>query len=191
MVPILYDDAPDWYGDLVSQDDGSFLKTCIPRHLDFFKSRKEDHDKDFVQVVRLLKFWARKVKSEQEGFRFKSFMIEMILAHLSDEGITFSDYPEALQHFFTYVAETGLKEKIVFDDYYKPTEVEEFSTPIQIIDPVNPENNVSELYTEENADDIVMAALDAGDAIDAALRATNKQETVRYWQKVFGNSFQG
>ncbi len=33
------------------------------------------------------------------------------------------------------------------------------------------------------------AALDAGDAIDAALYAPTKQETVYYWQKVFGSSF--
>ena len=30
VVPILYNGDPDWYGDLVSQDDGSFLKTNIP-----------------------------------------------------------------------------------------------------------------------------------------------------------------
>ena len=61
---------------------------------------------------------------------------------------------------------------------------------MQIIDPVNAENNVSKLYTRGQADAIVDAALDAGDAIDAALRAPTKQETVRYWQKVFGSSFQ-
>jgi len=48
---------------------------------------------------------------------------------------------------------------------------------------------VSRLYTPAQADAIVDAALDAGDAIDAALAAPTKQETVRYWQKVFGPSF--
>ena len=38
---------------------------------------------------------------------------------------------------------------------------------------------------------IVDAALDAGDAIDAALTAPTKELTVYYWQKVFGPSFQG
>ena len=62
--------------------------------------------------------------------------------------------------------------------------------PVQIIDPVNAENNVSRLYTAQQADAIVSAALDAGDAIDAALAAPTKQETVYYWQKIFGSSFQ-
>ena len=51
-------------------------------------------------------------------------------------------------------------------------------------------NRQCKVYTAANADLIVEAALDAGDAIDAALYAPTKQETVRYWQKVFGPSFQ-
>ena len=61
---------------------------------------------------------------------------------------------------------------------------------MQIIDPVNAANNVARLYTAANADAIVDAALEAGDAIDAALAAPTKQLTVAYWQKVFGSSFQ-
>ncbi len=102
----------------------------------------------------------------------------------------FSDYPEALQHFFTYIARTDFREKIIFDDYYPRSSVGTFSDPVQIIDPVNAVNNVARLYTAANADAIVEAALDAGDAIDAALAAPNKQLTVAYWQKVFGSSFQ-
>ena len=117
-------------------------------------------------------------------------MIEMILSHLCDQGLAFSDYPEALQHFFTYVARTDMRERIIFTDYYGPTAVGTFYEPIQIVDPVNAGNNVSRLYTAAQADMIVEAALDAGDAIDAALAAPSKQETVYYWQKVFGSSFQ-
>jgi len=190
VVPILYDSDPEWYGNLVSQDDGSFLETCIPRHLDFTRKRKQAQETDFAQVVRLTKFWARKMKNENEKFRFKSFMIELILAHLSDQGLDFSDYPEALQHFFTYVANSNLDERIAFDDYYKLSEVGTFTDPVRIIDPVNPNNNTARLYTAENVTAIVDAALDAGDAIDAALKAPTKQETIYYWQKVFGPSFQ-
>lgn len=190
VVPILYNGDPNWYGNLVSQDDGSFLETCIPRHLEFIRKRKQAHETDFAQVVRLIKFWAAKMKREQDGFRFKSFMIELVLAHLADQGATFSDYPDALQRFFTYVAQSDIRELIVFTDYYPASSVGSFTEPVKIIDPVNARNNVSKLYTAAEADAIVEAALDAGDAIDAALRAPTKQETVRYWQKVFGSAFQ-
>ncbi|MBF9052313.1 nucleotidyltransferase [Roseobacter sp. HKCCD9010] len=191
VVPILYNGDENWYGNLVSQDDGSFLKTSIPLHLEFARKRKNRQEKHFAQVVRLVKFWTRHMKREQEGFRFKSFMVEMILSKLCDDGLDFSDYPEALQHFFTYVARSNMREKIIFGDYYATGSVGSFTEPVQIIDPVNAENNVSRLYTNAEADMIVDAALDAGDAIDSALAAPTKQETVYYWQKVFGPSFQG
>ncbi|MBX3521606.1 MAG: nucleotidyltransferase [Xanthobacteraceae bacterium] len=190
VVPILYDGDKNWYGNLVSQDDGSFLRTNIPFHLDFISRRKKKHEQDFSQVVRLVKFWARKMKAERDGFRFKSFMIELILAHLADTGCRFDDYPEALQAFFTYVATSDLRKRITFSDYCEVPPVGAFAERIQIIDPVNSENNVSRLYSSQQADMIVDAGLDAGDAIDAALTAPTKQETVYYWQKVFGSSFQ-
>ncbi|MEE9303356.1 MAG: CBASS oligonucleotide cyclase [Thiotrichaceae bacterium] len=189
VVPILYDGDPNWYGNLVSQDDGSFLETSIPLHLDFAKKRKQAQVTHFAQVVRLIKFWVKNTKRENGNFRFKSFMVEMVLAHLNDQGLDFSDYPEALQHFFTYIAQTNMRQPIIFDDYYNLNEVGTFSEPIQIIDPVNAKNNAGKLYTSAQADEIVDAALDAGDAIDAALAAPTKSETLYYWQKVFGSSF--
>jgi hypothetical protein len=188
VVPILYNGDPDWCGNLVSQDDGSFLEACIPRHLEFIRKRKQAHETNFAQVARLVKFWSARMKREQDGFRLKSFMIELILAHLSDQGEDF--YPEALQNFFTYVARSNIRDLIVFTDYYKASAVGSFTEPVKIIDPVNAKNNVSKLYTAAQADAIVDAALDAGDAIDAALAAPTKQETVRYWQRVFGSAFQ-
>lgn len=190
VVPILYDGDPNWYGNVVSQDDGSLLKTNIPLHLEFIGKRKKAQKTHFAQIARLVKFWTRKVKNEQESFRFKSFMVELVLAHLSDGGADLSDYPEALQYFFTYVAKTNFRERIVFCDYYKPSTVGTITEPVQIIDPVNAANNVSRLYTAQQADAIVDVALAAGDAIDAALAAPTKLETVKYWQKVFGSSFQ-
>ena len=159
VVPILYNGDPNWYGDLVSQEDGSFLKTNIPLHLQFIKKRKQAQPEHFAQVVRLVKAWAKIVKAGQEGFRFKSFMIELILSRLCDHGLDFSDYPEALQHFFTYVAKSNMREKIVFTDCYSASTVGTFTEPVQIIDPVNAKNNVSRLYTSTQADGIVEAAL--------------------------------
>lgn len=190
IVPILYNGDPDWYGNLVSQDNGSFLETCIPKHIEFIRTRKKKQDTHFAQVVRLAKYWVQNVKSERDGFRFKSFMVELIMSKLIDNGEDFSDYPEALQNFFTYLAKTNLRELIAFSDYYSLTQVGSFSEPAKIIDPVNAKNNAAKLYTNQQIAAIVDAAIDAGDAIDAALVAPTKQETVYYWKKVFGPTFQ-
>ena len=191
LVPIIYEGKADWRGYLVSQFDGSYLETSIPLHLEFAKKRKDQQPEHYGQVVRLIKFWARKQKREIEGFRFKSFMIEMILAKLSDNGVDFSNYIEALQAFFTYIVKSNLEEKIIFEDYYSAKEVNDFNDPVEIIDPVNSKNNVSKLYTRHQADLIVEAAMNAGDAIDAAEFAPNKNLTIQYWRMVFGPSFTG
>ena len=189
VVPILYFGDKDWYGCVVSQDDGSLLETCIPRHLDFIRSRKQKQETHFAQVIRLAKYWVKLMKTERSGFRFKSFMVELIMAKLLDKGVNFSDYPEALQSFFTYLATSNLNELIVFYDYYKASDVPVFPNPIRVVDPVNSKNNAAKLYTRAQADEIVDAAIDAGDAIDGALSATSKEKTVYYWQKVFGTTF--
>lgn len=191
LVPIIYEGKADWRGYLVSQADGSYLETSIPLHLEFARKRKDQQPEHYAQVVRLVKFWARKQKNEIDGFRFKSFMIEMILAKLSDNGIDFSDYIEAIQAFFTYIVKSNLDQKIIFEDYYRISDVKGSSDTVQIIDPVNAENNVSSLYTRYQADLIVNAATDAGDVIDAAEFAPTKTLTVQYWQSVFGPSFMG
>ncbi|NML17056.1 CBASS oligonucleotide cyclase [Azohydromonas caseinilytica] len=191
VVPVLYAGDSAWRGNLVSQEDGSFLETSIPLHLEFIRKRKRAQETHFAQVARLLKFWARRMKQEREGFRFKSFMVELILAHLTDQGQDLSDYPDAMQAFFTYIARSNLRQRIVFTDHYPVSDVGKCFDVVQIFDPINPTNNVAKLYTAEQADAIVDAALDAGDAIDAALSAPTKELTVRYWQKVLGSTFQG
>ena len=140
-------------------------------------------------MVRLVKFWAAKIKREHEGFRFKSFMIELILAHLA---IKDAISPIILRRCSISSPMSPRPTCGSSSSSATITKLPQapLSDPVQIIDPVNAKNNVSHLYTDADADAIVDAALEAGDAIDAALAAPTKQETVAYWQKVFGSSFQ-
>jgi len=101
----------------------------------------------------------------------------------------FSDYPEALKEFFHYVARSNMRERIVFADYYDPLIVDPLPGPVQIIDPVNPKNNVGRLCANEEADAIVDAARVAEDEIDLAWSEPTKESTAYYWQKVFGSPF--
>ncbi len=189
VVPVIYEGDPQGRGYLISQRDGSRLMTSIPMHLEFIRKRKQANNIHFAQTIRLVKYWARNKKSEIDGFRFKSFMIEMILSHLADNGMNFNDYTESLAGFFNYIVTDDFRSRIVFPDYYKANEVSIDSAPIEVVDPVNPANNVGLYYTKQEADLIVDEALAAGDAIDAALYATTKAETVRHWQKILGSSF--
>ena len=189
VVSVLYDGDPDGKGLLIFRDTGETILTSIDQHLEFVRTRKGNHGKHFAQVVRLLKFWVRQCRSENDEFRFKSIMIELVVAHLGDNGLALDDYPEALAEIFNYLATTGLKHPICFSDYYDPKLCKSIDHPIRIWDPVNHENNVAKLFTADQRTSIVEAAFQAADAVDSALRAPTKGETVRYWQKVFGTSF--
>lgn len=190
VVPVYADEQEegDW-GDLLSQEDGERLRTNIAHHKEFIAKRRASNP-HYAQVVRLLKWWARTRKADNSAFGFKSFLVELVLAKLVDDGVKLDDYPEALSQFFAYIAEKGFREQIHFTDYADEVGVPgACSDPIRVFDPVNPGNNVARKYDESARQVIVSECIDAGDAIDAALYAPTKGETVAYWQKVFGPSF--
>ncbi|MGD8450886.1 MAG: CBASS oligonucleotide cyclase [Phycisphaerae bacterium] len=192
IVPVFYDGDPDDKGWLVSKRTGRLMMTSIPMHRAFIRKRKEAQPQHFAQVVRLAKWWAAEQKGANAAFRLKSFIIELICAHLADNGHSFSDYRESLEILFNYVVDTELRERIAFADYYDTSKSPTTLThPIQIFDPVNPDNNTASQYTEENRRLIVTAAQDALDALNEAHTAATKGHAVEMWRIVLGNSFRG
>lgn len=192
LVPVFYDGDPNNKGLLVSQDNGSTLMTSITMHLDFIRKRKAAQETHFAQIVRLLKWWAAEQKLKDANFRFKSFMVELICAHLADSGQSFADYRKGMEAFFNYIVSTGLKKRIAFKDYYQPSELPSTATGVvEIFDPVNAKNNVASQYTEQNRKLIVEASLDALDALNEAHTAATKGHAVEMWRLVLGSSFKG
>jgi hypothetical protein len=189
-VPVLYEGEADNVGYLIVSDTGERVHTSISRHLDFIRARKKAIPDDFAQVVRLCKWWSGNQKALDPDFRLKSFMVELICAHLADIGTDFSDYCEAMSSFFVYIVKSGLTERIAFGDYYAASEMPtSTSAPIEILDPVNHANNVATTYTTTDRTRIVTAATDALEAIADAAYATTKGRAVEDWQVVFGSTF--
>lgn len=192
VVPVLYEGDPNDCGYLVRKNTGQRVMTSIPRHLEFIRNRKKTHGDDFKQVIRLVKWWKNVELKTDPNFRFKSFMIELLWAHLADKGSVLADYPEALEQFFTYIVKSELRERVSFTDYYPSSKLAgPTSDAIEVFDPVNPENNVATNYTLEGRARIVAAAGRALDALGEARYATTKGDAVECWQDVLGPSFQG
>jgi tRNA nucleotidyltransferase (CCA-adding enzyme) len=192
VVPVLYEGEPDDRGCLLAKDTGDRLDTSVKLHLEFIRKRKKAHPDDFAQLVRFMKWWIREQKKLDRSFKFKSFMAELLVAKLADDGVDLTDYPEALAHIFNYIVESKLGERVAFTDYYPkrglpaPT-----GDPIEIFDPVNPENNVAFRYSTSDLGRILTAAEVALDAITEASYATTKAEAVACWQLVLGTRFKG
>jgi hypothetical protein len=195
VVPVLYKGDPDNMGYLVTKD-GRHVLTSISRHIEFIQRRKARQPEHYAQFVRFAKYWTKLrkniYKARGEHFRFKSLMVELICAHLADQGLDTSDYTESLQQFFAYIVRTELKEPIFFDDFYNPNQIKlSDQDVIHIYDPVNPENNIGRTYDENQRRQIVEEAHHALDAITTAATATTKSEAILNWQKILGTTFGG
>jgi tRNA nucleotidyltransferase (CCA-adding enzyme) len=192
VVPVQYEGDPDDRGYLFASDGGKPVLTSIPLHLEFIRKRKNQHKDHFAQIVRLVKWWVRLQKSKDDGFRMKSFMTEMIVAHLADSGIVMDDYTVTLERVFTYIVKSRLKTCIYFTDYYPASKLPQpTGKPIEIFDPVNPNNNVAAIYDDSHRQKIVAAAQEALEAISEARFATTRGRAIECWQDMLGPSFRG
>lgn len=191
VAPVVYAGLPDDRGDLITSD-GMRVETSIRLHLQFIRTRKTQYGKNYAQVIRFLKYWAREQKRVQgKDFRCKSFLLELIVAHLAQTGLTLDDYPTALEEVFAWIVQGQFDETVFFTDFYAASEVSAGAEPIRMFDPVNPTNNVCRDYDSYQKNLLLEASADALDAITAARYATTKSYAVEAWQRVFGPTFRG
>ena len=100
VIPVHYNDLPDDRGYLVARDTGKRVLKVFLSTLRSSPARKNAQPDHFAQIIRLVKWWIRQCKDADESFRFKSFMAELITAHLADNGVDMSNYPWRSSNFF-------------------------------------------------------------------------------------------
>ncbi|MHB1510048.1 MAG: hypothetical protein ACYCST_11480 [Acidimicrobiales bacterium] len=80
---------------------------------------------------------------------------------------------------------------MAFTDFYRVSDIPaRSSAAVEVLDPVNVDNNVAALYKTGDRDRIVAAARTALDALTEARFAT-KGRAVECWQTVLGPTFRG
>jgi len=195
VAPVLYEDEPDDRGHLITRQ-GDRVLTSVTQHLTFLNSRKTKAGAEYKELIRLFKAFIDRAKYEDHTFRFKSFLAELIVAHLWDNGwngqaLAVNDYPKAFEQLLGYIARTGLREPIAFADYYKVDQVATSYDPVQVWDPVNEANNVASSYSELDRQRLVARATGALEEVTWAAMAPTKGAAVEAWRTLFGPSFQG
>ena len=189
VIPVIYNGDKKDFGYLTTKTTGERILTSIPLHLEFIRKRKKNNEIHYAQIVRLLKWWIKNIKLNDDSFKFKSFMAELLCAKLADNGFDLSDYVIALEKIFTYIIQSQLSERVFFTDYYDEKDLIKTTNEIEFFDPVNPENNVAEKYTKENKNKIIEHANIALNSITDAHHATTQERAVDMWKKVFGPTF--
>lgn len=182
LVPVIPIPSQPGFGWQPSSEQGAPIKTNIHGQLDFIAKRKKA-DPRFKTIVRLLKHW----RNENEIDALRSFAIELIVAHLYDVHGAAVSLEAGLQRFFLYVAQSGLTTRISFPELGKISQFP--GGTVVILDPVNPDNNVTSRITEAERKEIVAGALKAWEALSFAGCKDTKGETLDLWKEVMGRSF--
>lgn len=178
IVPVIENPWKSGYGWQYDIRDGSRVETCAPCQVTFVQNRK-DTDANFRTLVRLGKRWSRHAE-----IKLKSFMVELVMAHLLDKNGSAGSIEQRFRDFLLYIAQSGLKEVIRFpeNDILVPT----FTDPVVILDPVNSSNNVASRLTEAERIEIVAAAQSSWEAAYFASQSDDDEEV---WKELFGARF--
>lgn len=190
VVPVLYEGDENDLGYLINKTTGDRMLTSVSQHLSFIRARRTTHGDALLELTRLTKWWKRQVGTRLGEFKFKSFMLELIWAHLADNNLVdLTDYPKALEQFFGWLIRTELEDLLWFNDFHTGAAPARGTAPIEMLDPVNADNNVASRYTDSDRRTIVDEAQAAFDAITEARFATTKGRAVDCWQTVLGPTF--
>lgn len=178
VVPVIEDESRSGYGWQFDVHDGSKIQTCAPCQIKFVRDRK-NQDSDFRTLVRLAKKW----RNQAELKPLKSFVIELVMAHLLETQGSEGSIEQRFRNFLLYIAQSELKEEIRFPENTAPFTT--FSDPVIILDPVYSLNNVASRITETERKEIVAAAEAAWEAANFA--STENDNEV--WKEIFGPRF--
>lgn len=178
IVPVIEDPARPGYGWQFDIHDNTKVQTCAPCQIKFVRDRK-DIDGDFRTLVRLAKKWRNKVELKP----LKSFAIELIMAHLLAKNGKDGSIEKRFRDFLLYIAQSDLKEVIVFPENGKVSPV--FTDPVVILDPVCNTNNVTSRISEDERVDIVAAATMSWETANFA----SIEDDIEIWKELFGPRF--
>ena len=127
---------------------------------------------------------------DRDARALDQYVSPVIVAKVADNGADFSDYHVGIEKVFSYIQNTGLKERIAFSDYYKATSLPKTRMGmVEIFDPVSPENNVAADVTESTRVQLATLAGTALDHLSYARTCQTKGEALECWRDVMGPSF--
>jgi hypothetical protein len=147
-------------------------------HKVFFQARQE-RDPRFRDMVRLVKHW-----KAQRRRKYSSFLMELLVARAFSQGIP-QGRDAALHEFFAWIAEGGLREPIMFNDFYDTGSVNVLDgSALMVLDPANPNNNIARLVDGDARDELVSAANWARARSGMALVATSRTGSAAIWRTI-------
>ncbi len=185
LVPIIPDAKLDGYGWQPSSSGKPLTLTSVPGQLEFIRSHRDGYA-TFSALVRLLKRW----RNEQELSQFSSFAVELIVCYLQDRDGKPTSLEAGLSRFWLFVAQELETTTVSFGKQHGGQGVGTVGpAPIVVIDPVNPDNNVTQRITKTEARELLDAAQVAWERLIEAQTTSTKGATLGLLRDVFGSDF--
>ena len=173
----------------------------MSRHNTFIKQRTSSSNQQpgrvkFNECVRLLKWWRefRMANDRQSIPAIPSILIELLAAHAYDRLGVKLTYSETLASWFDFLyGEVQRRQSIRFADYPPPRGRRHAApTPWMVIEPVDPENNITKDWIDQHIEELANWLLRGRDDLQRAIdldRRNNSQESLHHLVRVFGTPF--
>lgn len=201
LVPMVqaseYGDDYQW----LLRGDGSKRLTSVERHNTFIKKRTNESNQrrgrvKFNECVRLLKWWRefRMADDRRSIPGIPSILLEMLAAYAFDQKSVEATYSETLLSWFDFLYGTvSQRKRIGFADYPPPRGRRHADkTPWMVIEPVDPENNLTHDWIDQHIDELAGWLQRGRDDMQRAIdldRKNNPQESLHHLVRIFGTPF--
>lgn len=173
IVPMLATPAPE--EQILVRGDGVRLRTSIQKHVEFIRGRTRGSNEvagrvKFNELVRLLKWW-REFREESATFEVPTVVIDLLAAAAYDARGVSTTYHETLADWFGWLAHAVRgRQRIAFRDF-APIPTTPGSAHWEVLDPVNPQNNVVPRWGRLEVELLGDWLSDGRDALLRAIRA--------------------
>jgi hypothetical protein len=200
LVPMLATADPD--RQILIRASGERVETSVQKHVEFIRRRTQESNElpgrvKFNECVRLLKWW-REFRIDHVGLpeplRVSSMLIELLCAHAYDAQRVEATYATTLLRWLQHMAGVvRQRTRVVFSDFVSPALAPaRGAAEWDVLDPVNPGNNIAAHRTRHDIDKLADWLAQACSDLDAAMRANvagKDAQSLTHLVDLFGTPF--
>jgi hypothetical protein len=142
----------------------------------------------FNRLIRLFKWW----NNIQGDLVQPSIFCELVAAAAFEQTGVTGEWQSSIRQLFNFMRQNEFKTPIIFGDNYKTSEVKLPPHTVVVLDSVNPNNNITSIWTSQKRDEFLERVQQSYNAMMIARSCEqddDEDEAVDHWCKVFGDDF--
>jgi hypothetical protein len=196
LVPLFSTKDPE--KQVLVRSTGERIVTSVQKHTDFVRNRTQMSDKMkgvvlFNECARLMKWW-RDFRCSEGNYltEVPSIIIDVLCAKAFDKCSVMTTYAHTLAEWLTYLAHVVSKKDPIWFGSSRPTVEADRTSNWQVLDPVNPDNNLAQRFKPYEVDELGEWFENARDTLSRAIAADmtgDDNRSLDQMVSLFGNPF--